>query len=95
MAQWGGRKVSQLAALTAATYGPVCWLCHQPIDLDLPRTAPGGLSVDHVVPRSRGGGNDIDNLRPAHRQCNVQRGVGAPHKPRTPWVVTTWPGLDQ
>ncbi len=73
MTAWNGRKIARLANLVVGRYGSVCWLCHQPIDLTVPRTQPGGLSVDHVTPRSKGGTDDLWNLRPAHRSCNVRR----------------------
>jgi 5-methylcytosine-specific restriction endonuclease McrA len=51
-------------------HGEVCWLCLQPITND--------LTLDHVVPRSKGGRTTRDNLRPAHGECNRQRGNGPP-----------------
>lgn len=72
--------------LVVQAYGHNCWLCHQPIDLDLPRHHPRALSVDHVLPRSRGGTDDLANLRPAHRRCNLQRGAKLPSELR-PTVV--------
>ncbi|WFF31058.1 HNH endonuclease [Propionibacterium freudenreichii] len=69
-----GATVRRLASLVVAEWGPVCWLCHGPIDLGAPRRSPRGLSLDHVVPRSLGGLDTLDNLRPAHLGCNCRRG---------------------
>ena len=58
--------------------GGVCWLCSSDVDLDVPRTAPGAPTVDHVVPRAHGGTSDPANLRLAHRRCNGARGSRLP-----------------
>lgn len=63
-AKWGGRKAVRLTALTIATYGDVCHICHN----------AGANSADHILPRSLGGSDDIANLRPAHARCNSARG---------------------
>ena len=58
--------------------GPLCWICGEQVDLDVPPTAPGAPTVDHVLPRARGGSNDPSNLRLAHRRCNGRRGSKLP-----------------
>jgi len=58
-------QTAKRAAEVAATYGTICWLCHQPI--------LGQVSPDHVVPVSQGGSDDIANLRPSHLRCNIRR----------------------
>jgi hypothetical protein len=58
--------------------GPVCWICGGEVDLDVPPTAPGAPTVDHVLPRARGGSSDPANLRLAHRRCNGRRGSRLP-----------------
>lgn len=77
-----GRDGRRLAALVVDAYGYTCWLCHAPINPDLPRTHPQGLSLDHVTPRSRGGDNSVHNLRPAHLTCNCRRGPRNPGRIR-------------
>lgn len=54
-------------------YGSDCHICHEPIDLALPRTHRFGLTVDHLMPVSKGGTDDITNLRPAHWICNIKK----------------------
>jgi hypothetical protein len=65
-------------------YGPVCHICwangitdHRAvIDLELPWPDPRCFTRDHLIPRSRGGSGTIENLRPAHHECNRDRGNG-------------------
>lgn len=55
---------------------PDCWVCGDPIDLDLrwPHAMCG--TADHVVPLEAGGALlDRDNVRAAHRECNQRRHV--------------------
>lgn len=54
--------------------GNCCWICKQPFDLKLQRTAQMAATLDHVIPTSRGGSNGVSNLRLAHRRCNANRG---------------------
>lgn len=55
--------------------GEGCCFCGQPIDLSLPYPDPQAFVVDHQIPTSRGGlDSDYELLRPAHHQCNMQRG---------------------
>lgn len=54
-------------------YGLDCYICHDSIDLSLPRRGPGSdysFWPDHVIPISRGGEDTIKNVRPCHRKCN-------------------------
>jgi 5-methylcytosine-specific restriction endonuclease McrA len=85
-----GATNRRLAALVVDQYGAVCWLCREPINLDLPRTHPFGLSLDHVQPRSQGGTDAVSNLRPAHLRCNLRRGA---RRPGTVRPATTHPAL--
>src|SRR5690606_11073106 len=80
VAKWQGRKGRPWRRIVAQlkTTDRTCWLCHHPIDIDLPVTHPLSYTVDHVVPRSRGGAPTLDNARPAHRRCNSRRGNRAP-----------------
>ena len=62
------------------TYGTVCHLCEEEIDMLAPRRvgAPGwekSLHRDHVVPLALGGTNTIENCRPAHAICNLKKGA--------------------
>ena len=59
------------------TYGSDCYICHEPIDITIPRTGKKSkysLWPDHVIPMSRGGENTIRNVRPCHRFCNESKG---------------------
>lgn len=68
------------AELRASPAGRTCWLCGQPIDLNLDARDPMSWTADHVDPLSHGGAEvDLANLRPAHRRCNSSRGN------RDPW----------
>lgn len=73
MSRWGGRKAARLTRLMLATYGPVCHLCGEPIDLARRWPDRDSATADHLVPRSRGGSDDLANLRPAHLRCNSSR----------------------
>jgi 5-methylcytosine-specific restriction endonuclease McrA len=67
-------KPSRLAAdQVIATYGSNCAICGDEIDMNLKRTSPMGLTVDHWIPLSKGGSDDISNLRPAHWNCNRKK----------------------
>lgn len=68
--------------LILKTWGRVCHICwaagitdqRAVIDLELLWPDPRCFTRDHVVPRSLGGSDEIENLRPAHHQCNRNRG---------------------
>lgn len=60
------------------TYGSICHLCNEEIDITLPRQAgmPGwenGLQIDHVIPLSKGGDDTLENVRPSHGKCNIRK----------------------
>ncbi|WP_373295664.1 HNH endonuclease [Nocardiopsis terrae] len=62
----------------------ICWLCAQPIDMQLTEDNPQhpmAWTADHQTPLSQGGPPTIDNLREAHRTCNSRRGNRAPQHP--------------
>lgn len=48
---------------------PICHLCGKPI------TKQEDFSLDHLVPKSQGGMTTPSNLKPAHKKCNMERGV--------------------
>jgi len=62
-----------------STYGNLCYLCNDEIDMTAPRNCTGenwerGLHLDHVVPVSKGGADTIENVRPTHALCNIKKG---------------------
>lgn len=73
MRSYSGSGRTKLVAKMLATYGNICHLCNQEIDLTLAWPDPGSLSADHLVPQSRGGTHTLGNLRPAHLHCNTSR----------------------
>jgi 5-methylcytosine-specific restriction endonuclease McrA len=50
------------------THGLTCWLCKLPI------ADARDATMDHVRPVRFGGRYEEENLRPAHAECNRQRG---------------------
>ena len=44
-----------------------CFICEQPIDLDLQRD---DLEIDHIVPVAREGKDEENNFALTHAQCN-------------------------
>lgn len=75
------------------TYGDVCYLCGEKIDLTAPRR-PGvegwekGLHCDHVIPFVEGGSNLLENLRPTHGKCNMGKGRKVYDMPENPEKAT-------
>lgn len=55
-------------------YGNTCHLCDEEIDLSLPPEDQRGFTQDHVIPKIKGGRNHLPNIRPAHKECNNNRG---------------------
>jgi 5-methylcytosine-specific restriction endonuclease McrA len=45
-------------------FGRVCYLCGR----------SGADTIDHVIPLNKGGTNEFKNLRPAHEECNRNKG---------------------
>jgi 5-methylcytosine-specific restriction endonuclease McrA len=56
-----------------AAYGAVCYLCSEPVDLDIPRTSRMGATVDHILPLAKGGSDEFENLQLAHWICNNRK----------------------
>ena len=69
------RAWGRLCAQAWAIYGPTCWLCHRPIDRNLPATDRWSGTIDHMDPVKRYGPDvpTIMRVRPAHRSCNSAR----------------------
>lgn len=68
----------------------VCWLCSEPIDMNLPPRHARGFTLDHVVPLARGGMEDGE-AKPAHLNCNSSRGDGRRTKrSATPNTLIDW-----
>ncbi len=61
------------------TYGNICHICGNNIDLKLPRQVgkPGwqlGLHIDHLISITNGGPDSLTNVRPSHGICNLSKG---------------------
>lgn len=79
-----GQAYRRQRANLIATSNGICWICHTPINLDLPGTHPAGPTLDHITPISRGGHpTHPHNQALAHQHCNSSRG-NRPPKPPTP-----------
>lgn len=55
----------------------ICWLCGDPVDVEVCVPDPTAPTLDHVMPVSHGGTDDPENLATAHFSCNVRRGAKA------------------
>ena len=75
-----GRTTAQLRSAVLDAYGARCHLCGGDIPLDVARSSPLRLELDHLVTHEQGGEATVWNLRPAHAKCNRRRGAG----PATP-----------
>lgn len=65
----------------------VCWLCGNPIDMQLPPHHTNAFTLDHIIPIARGG-NLHSETRPAHRKCNSSR--GQIHKTEETKTILDW-----
>lgn len=85
-------RTAILRRQTLERHGPTCWLCHQPINLELKWPHQYSYSVDHVVQVSDGGAPfDPTNARPSHLTCNIARGNNARRgRPTMPRTAYTW-----
>jgi len=72
----GGKRTrmdnSEIAKLYIAARDRYGWQCHVCNAQLLPTDA--STTLDHVIPIGQGGTNDLDNLKPACRDCNLERG---------------------
>ena len=55
--------------------GNVCFLCSEPISLDVKWPEPMSLSLDHIVPLANGGLHSYENCSATHLRCNLVKGV--------------------
>jgi 5-methylcytosine-specific restriction endonuclease McrA len=58
-----------------------CWICREPMLLDVSPNHPLFATYDHIVPVSLGGKWEESNLKLAHQFCNNRRGNGRQHTP--------------
>lgn len=72
--EWHTRK---LKAQVLATHGPTCWICNQPIPMEIRWPHPQSFSVDHILNVSEYPDLAFDpsNAKPAHLTCNTSRGA--------------------
>lgn len=68
--------------------GTVCRRCRLPIDLSLPRRAPMGATVNHIIAWADGGSDSLDNLELMHSSCN--KAVGRRSVPDTGPTSRAW-----
>lgn len=75
-----GRAFRRLVAALRRERRPLCWLCRQPIDYDLPSEHPESFSADHILPASTHPHLALiySNLDAAHLDCNKRRQAGLP-----------------
>jgi 5-methylcytosine-specific restriction endonuclease McrA len=64
-------------------HGAVCHICHEAIDLTLPRRIgfkgwERGLQIDHVIPIAKGGPDTLANVKPSHGKCNQNKRANLP-----------------
>lgn len=57
-----------------AENGLPCWICGEPIDLNLPRGHRLSFTADHMEALANGGHLVRNEIRPAHMSCNARRG---------------------
>lgn len=50
-----------------------CQICHEPVDMSLPRTSRFGATLDHIQPLSKGGSDTLENLQLSHWVCNNRK----------------------
>ena len=53
--------------------GPVCALCGEKLEFNVPSHTSRFVSVDHIVSRSKGGLNVFSNVQLAHWGCNSRK----------------------
>lgn len=77
--QLGGQRMPSRRAVIEA-WGSTCHICGMDIDVTLPGTHSEGLHREHVVALADGGSNHIDNVKPAHKVCNLTKGIAGQRK---------------
>lgn len=71
----GSLYVAVSKRLIIETHGLKCHICGKRINLKRKFPDPQSFSIDHVVPLSLGGWHDLTNIKPAHLQCNTDKGA--------------------
>lgn len=82
-------------ARAAAGETIMCWLCNQPIDMEIDDPYHGEhYEPDHVFPVSTHPqyADDPNNLRPSHRECNTARGTDM-EATNLGWTSIDWEAL--
>ena len=74
--EYGAKHIPYELYEVLSTYGTICHICQEPIDMTAPRRVGSdgweqGLHLDHLIPLSKGGEDTIENIRPTHGQCNL------------------------
>lgn len=72
-ARWQRKVTHERNKLIRNPEKATCWICGQPIDMNLPPTHPNAFTLDHIIPIARGG-KITGQTKPAHRTCNSARG---------------------
>lgn len=70
--QWRKHVARERRRLERNPSEAVCWICGNPIDMELPPLHEHAFTCDHITPIAAGG--DLHGeTRPAHRSCNSAR----------------------
>lgn len=67
-----GDEINHLALFEK--YNWICNICQKPIDPRLRFPNVWAATVEHVIALCKGGTHTWDNVRPAHAQCNFDKG---------------------
>lgn len=51
----------------------ICYLCGDPIDIELEWPDTMSFSIDHVYPISLGGDDTVENVKSTHLRCNISK----------------------
>jgi len=66
-------------------YGDCCYICERPY-YSFPESEQ---TIEHVIPVSKGGTNWPSNLRPACKECNLEKWANMPTLPSKFWYKTS------
>lgn len=59
-------------------YGGLCYLCEEPVEMNVGIYHPKAATLDHIIPIARGGEHSTANAGLACRDCNVKKGTKLP-----------------